>query len=399
MGAKPKKTPRAKPRPAAAARRRAAGAAPRGSASFFLDVGGALGSQPISLAALVDMVPDAILVVDRDRRIRFWNRGAAEMFGYTREEAAGAYYDLLLPQDLKDDEELEALERRTREQGLLRNHLTRRVGKDGRERLVSLSRSALLDARGGVVGWVAILRDVTEQVRVERELARARSLAMIGELAASVAHEIKNPLAGIHGATQILLQETKRNDQRREILERVASEIRRVDATVRDLLRFSKPESPRAELRDLREYVVSLARALHEDPRFAKVQFSFWGEAALVVPHDERLAQQVFQNLFENACDAMDGQGEIAVTFQREAEHALVEVRDSGPGIADAIAPRVFDPFFTTKPRGTGLGLAICRKNVEAHGGTIAVSNAKRGGARFTLRLPLQPPIPIRNPT
>ena len=379
---------RAKPRAAKPKNR----PAPSGAASFYLDaVGGALGTQPISLATVIDATPDAILFVDVGRRIRFWNRAAAELFGYTREEAVGAYYDLLLPPDLKASGELETLERMTRERGFVHNHLTRRVGKDGRECLVSLSRSTLQDSSGAVVGWTAVLRDVTDQVRVEEELSRARSLAMIGELAATVAHEIKNPLAGIHGATQILLHQTPAPDGRREILEHLANEIRRLDATVRDLLRFSRPEKPRLDRRDIREYVGSLTKALREDAGFAGVEFKTTGDSQLFVHYDERLLHQVLMNLFENARDAMEGKGEIAVDFRREGDRAVVEIRDAGPGIPEANLARVFDPFFSTKPRGTGLGLAICRKNVEAHGGAIAVANSPGGGAQFTIRLPIQP--------
>lgn len=358
-------------------------------ASFYLDtLGGALGTRPISLEALVDATPDAILFIDIERRIRLWNHGATKMFGYTREEATGAYYDLLLPDDLKDSGELESLELLTETRGTLRNHLTRRITKDGTERIVSLSRSPLRDEHGQTVGWTAILRDVTEQTRVEHELSRASSLAMLGELAATVAHEIKNPLAGIHGAAQILINDTAADDPNREILERMAVQIRRLDATVRDLLRYARPETPKREKRDLREIVQSFADALSEDPRFVNIKITSSGEADLVVSCDERLMHQVFGNLLENACDAMDGRGMINIHFERTGDEAVVSVRDTGPGIAEGSLGRVFDPFFSTKPRGTGLGLAICRKNIEAHGGIIAAENDPGGGAVFIIKLP-----------
>lgn len=366
---------------------------PRGAASFYLDaVGASLGTEPISLSSMIDATSDAILFIDGDRRIRFWNRGATELFGYTSEEASGAYYDLLLPEDLKRSGELEALERLTEEHGLVKNYLTRRVGRDGRERIVSLSRSALRDARGTIVGWTAILRDATDQVRVEQELSRARGLAMVGQLAANVAHEIKNPLAGIHGATQILLHETPAADPRREILERLANEIRRLDATVRDLLRFAKPETPKLVVRDLRRLLTDFVRNLREDPRYEKIDFAFSGERKLEAPIDDRLMHQVFLNLFENAHDALEGSGNIDVALRAEGADAVVEIADSGPGIPPDLLERVFEPFFTSKPRGTGLGLAICRKNIEAHGGSIEVANDRVGGARFRIRIPRSAP-------
>ncbi|MBL8695370.1 MAG: PAS domain S-box protein [Planctomycetes bacterium] len=358
-------------------------------ARFFLEsVGATLGSTPISLEAIVEASPDAILFIDGDRRIRYWSHGASEMFGYARAEAEGAYYDLLLPEDLKKSGELVELERATDAQGTVRNHLTRRVGKDGREKLVSLSRTALRDEAGNVVGWTAILRDVTEHSRVEAELSRARSLAMLGELAATVAHEIKNPLAAIYGAAQILVAETPVEDPRREVLDRISDHIRRLDATVRDLLRFARPETPRLVARDVRGYVAGLVDALAEDSRFREVVMVLTGETKLEVDCDERLMDQVFQNLIQNACDAVNGRGEIEIHFSYEGDDAVITVSDSGPGIPEAVLPRIFDPFYTTKLRGTGLGLAICRKNVEAHGGAIRAENRAESGARFVVRLP-----------
>jgi PAS domain S-box-containing protein len=363
--------------------------ASRGASFYLENLGTALGARPISLEALIDAIPDAILFVDVERRIRFWNRGAELTFGYTPEEVTGAYYDLLLPPDLKQSGELETLEKITTEKGYIRNHLTRRVTKDGRERIISLSRATLRDHAGAIVGVTAILRDVTDQVRVEQELSRARSLAMLGELAATVAHEIKNPLAGIHGAAQILLKEFVSVDPRREILERMETQIRRLDATIRDLLRFSKPETPRLENRDVRELVESLADAIAEDPRFLNITFHASGESALRADCDERLLIQLFQNLLENAHDALEGRGTIEMDFRVEGEFAVVRIRDTGPGVAEASRERIFDPFFTTKSRGTGLGLAICRKNAEAHGGTISVENHPAGGAVFIVKIPM----------
>ncbi|HKD99805.1 MAG TPA: PAS domain-containing protein, partial [Planctomycetota bacterium] len=123
------------------------------TASFYLEaVGGSLGTAPISLEAIVEASSDAILFIDRERRIRFWSRGASETFGYTREEATGQYYDLLVPADLRAAGELDDLERATEAQGTVRDHLTRRVTKDGRVRHIALSRTALMDERGQVVG-------------------------------------------------------------------------------------------------------------------------------------------------------------------------------------------------------------------------------------------------------
>ncbi|MAE29786.1 MAG: hypothetical protein CMJ87_12530, partial [Planctomycetes bacterium] len=367
----------------------AAGPAPSGSSRFFLrSLGQGLGEGSISLGDIVENTADAIVLFDRNAHIRFWNRGAEELFGCPQEAVSGKSFDRFVPPDLVASGELEWIEDKIEQDGALRNFLTRRVRSDGEERWVTLTRTVLHDSLGDVVGSTAILRDVTEQRRAEDELTRARGLALLGEVSAQVAHEIKNPLAGIYGAIQILMGNHSEDDPQREILENICEEVHRLDETVQDMLRYARPLPPKVIQVDLGDFL----RQIGSRPTVQELL----GGTALVVelPEDlvalidPRLMDQTFTNLILNAAQAMDGAGTIRATgTQVEREVALV-LEDDGPGIEAQDLEKITQPFFTTKSRGTGLGLPIAQKNVEAHGGKLQIESEVGRGTRVLISLP-----------
>ncbi len=373
------------------ARRRSAigGPAPSGSARFFLaSMGRSLAETDIGLDALVENNSDAIILIDAHDVIRFWSRGAERLFLYTREEAVGRDIRFLLPADLLDPDELVWIRQELAREGALRNHVTRRLRKDGVELWVSSSRAVLHDSQGKPVGSTATIRDITEQRRTEEELSRSRSLAMVGELAAQIAHEIKNPLAGIYAAVQLLGRDLDPVDSRKEILDSIGGEIRRLDDIVQDLLRFARPQQPRPRPTDLRTFVAELLESMHHNPDLQRHAVSLDIPEGLIVAADGRLFAEVFGNLVLNAAQAMEQPGRITITAESAGQRITVEVGDTGPGIPEDKLLSIFEPFVTTKARGTGLGLPIARRDVEAHGGTLRVENRTDGGAVFRIELP-----------
>lgn len=366
--------------------------APPGSPRFFLGaVGFSLGGSEVSLDDMLESTDSAVILIDNDDVVRYWNRGAERMFQFTASEVVGRRIGRIVPADLLASGELEEMRARLDRGESVTELLTRRVRKDGVERWCHVTRTPLHDAQGRVVGSTAILRDVTDQRRTEAELARSRALAAVGEMAAKLAHEVKNPLAGIYAAVQVLARDLDRADPRRAIFDEIGAEVRRVDQTVIDLLRFSRPVPPR-----LRPTALSaLARDVLEPLRRAhpSVELALDVSDDLVVSVDERMIGQALENLVANALQAVEGRGtRVLVTARREDGGVAIEVRDDGPGIPPARREEVFEPFFTTKTRGTGLGLPIARKNAEAHGGSLELDDAPEGGARFTLRL--RAPVP-----
>ena len=242
--------------------------------------------------------------------------------------------------------------------------------------------------------------DITERKRLEAQLTRAAQLSLVGELAAGLAHEIKNPLAGIQGAVDVLIERRKQGDPERLALEDVRGEVERIDQTVRALLERARPRSARLEHKSLTEAVRRAAQlAQHQAAarhlRNDKISIEFEPpDDPLVLPIDAAQMEDAVLNLIINAIEAVDGD-QCRVIVRLLAEHtgarpeAIIEVADNGRGIPPEDLQRVFNPFFTTTKDGTGLGLAAVRRIARAHGGQVEVRSKPDHGSTFTIRLPL----------
>lgn len=347
------------------------------STQFRLPTTGPL--PPSQLAFLAASSSDAVLFIDRDNRIRSWNRGAEAMFGYTEEEAHGTYFDLLVPQELRESGELEALATQTERQGSIRNYITERVAKDGMRLTVSLSRTLTRSEDGTVIGSSAILRDITDQHRLERELEEARHLAGIGELASQVAHEVRNPLAGIHGALQILQRRMQPSAEETAVFAEVSTEISRLDRLVSELLTFARPIRPATTALPLHDYLEDWLQRHQAQLEGREAVVTLAINRAATVRADAALLDQILANLLTNAVDAAGPGCRIALTLDRHDSHPCIRFADNGPGIPDSLRARVIQPFFTTKSRGTGLGLAVCAKHMRAVRGSLAILDADKG--------------------
>jgi two-component system sensor histidine kinase AtoS len=358
-------------------------AAPAGSAparDWLADAG----VDPLDV---LESTADAILVLDAAGVIRFWNRGAERMFGWGREEVVGRDAGFLMPPDLVAAGEPAQLQARLAQDAAVRNHVTRRMGKNGRELWAGVGLALLHDGQGNVVGSTAVIRDVSDQRATDAQLCRARGAELLGQMAAKFAHELKNPLAGIHAAVQLLKREAGPDDPDRAVFDSVGAEIRRLDDTVQDLLRLARPEPARLRAGSLEACMREWLGALRLHPDVARHRVETAIGDGLHAEFDGRLLGRALTNLVLNAGQAMAQPGVIRVSAQRTAAGITLEVADEGPGIPAGMHDRIFEPFFTTKTRGTGLGLAIARQNVEANGGTLEAGD-RAGGAVFRILLP-----------
>jgi PAS domain S-box-containing protein len=337
------------------------------------------------LENLLQNSADAIVAVDPQNRIRTWNEGARRMFGFEAAEAVGRDEEMLVPAEGVAD--ARRLRERVEREGFVKDQEAVRVTRDGRRLVVSLSCTALRDKAGRILGRASIVRDVTHLQRLQKELIASQSLAAVGELAATIAHEIKNPLAGISGAIQILAEGTPPGDARRGIMREILDQIERLDRTVRDLLTFARPATPVREEVDLGDSLQRAWTLLSAQPAAAGIRFSVEGGAGERVAADPHLLHQVWMNLFQNAIEAMPRGGTLTARV-RGGSPAVVEVSDTGAGFPADQGERIFKPFYTTKTRGTGLGLAITRKNLEAHGGRIRAESRPGENTTFTVEMP-----------
>lgn len=257
-------------------------------------------------------------------------------------------------------------------------------GKDEIGRLTSSFNS--------MVDRLAAAKEELEQLHFQ-QLERADRLASIGEMAAGIAHEVKNPLAGISAAVTIIKDDLDSTDPRGEILGEVIQQVQRLDKTVNDLLFFGKPSLPELTCIDINDVIAKTVKFASQHRSVMHVEKKLL-LAPLIPPvfADSKQMQQVFLNLILNAFQAMVGGGTLSITtgcvFREERGYVRIEVADTGTGIPAPILEKIFTPFYTTKAQGTGLGLAICSKLIHLHNGELTVTSDDSTGTTFTIELP-----------
>ncbi len=237
-------------------------------------------------------------------------------------------------------------------------------------------------------GYAERVRQAERESMKER-LRESEHLANIGELAAALAHEIKNPLAGISGAIQVIGSALEPDDSRREVVDEILCQIDRMDATVRDLLVYARPKPPERELKALGAVVQRTLTLLREEPAFVHVEIEREDlDCETEAYIDESQIQQVVTNLLLNAAHACEKGGRVTVRVFGENGAARVEVADTGSGMSPAEVERAFEPFYTTKAKGTGLGLPICKRIIDAHNGRIRIRSREGRGTKVLIDLP-----------
>jgi len=236
---------------------------------------------------------------------------------------------------------------------------------------------------------LVIARDITERKQLRQAQLNTQRMVAMGQLAASISHEVNHPLQSILGNVEMLLRFPMTEEKRLEVLEMMHYETKRLIALTRQVLGFVKPVQVKPELvsvAEVIEYVVALARAEFNRQHIV-VHLSLPPDLPRIEASRDELTQ-VFLNLTINAIDAMSQGGHLHVSARAYKGNVEVTLADTGPGIAPEMLDRIFEPFHTTKKEGTGLGLTVCHSIVRQHGGTIAAANAPEGGAIFTIRLP-----------
>jgi signal transduction histidine kinase len=324
---------------------------------------------------VVKCLPDAVLLLDVERQIQAWNPAAAELYGYSESQAIGQSLDDLLPKSSQTGD--------------------RRRGANGLCLNVRWTETPLADAEGQEIGWVVQIRHDPGLEGLTRQSQEARKAVRLHEIAAQVAHEVRNPLAGIHGALQILRRRLDPGPEENQVFDEIALEIHRLNHLVNDLQRYSRPISTSLSRVDLSAWLRS--EFLNVAPtKQVEIGFDPIDLQPCWVHIDPLLMTDVLQNLLENAIDAQPQNPRVRLNLETDQGYARLEFQDYGGGIAEEIRKRIMDPFFTTKARGSGLGLALCRRNVEGMGGTLELQTTEPDqgdqaatGARLLISLPL----------
>jgi PAS domain S-box-containing protein len=333
----------------------------------------------------------AIMAVDNNEKFIAWNKGAEKIFGYTEEEVIGQSSSLLLPEDKKYIDELDSIRNVVLEKGSIKIPETERKTKSGKIIPVGLNVNKLQSKNGDYIGRTVIIKDSTEVKKLQQQIDQSEKLAVIGQLAAGVAHEIGNPLTSISSIVQ-LLQRRVNDNFVSEQLANIRSNIDRISRIVRELVDFSRPPGVERSVIQVTDIIKTAIGIVKFDKRVKKVQFETKLDKELpeinIIP-DQLL--QVFINILINALDAIEGNGRIDVNSSHDKENIYIEITDNGCGMDKETISKIFDPFFSTKDvgKGTGLGLSVSYGIIRKFKGDILVQSEVNRGSSFIVKLPL----------
>ncbi len=349
--------------------------------------------------SLVESAEDFIFTIDRQGRFQSVNSFTANFFGGRPEEFTGRDIDEVLPRE-SSRKHREMLHLVFRYERSVRNEFTLRAGDH--EIWISANFMPVRDESGHVASVLCIARDITNEKNLERQLINTEKLASLGTLAAGVAHEINNPLGVILGFTDFLVRSVEKDTQAYEDLKTIERQGMHCKQIVENLLRFARFGGGAENYADInegiREIIDIVAHTLEMEGIDMATELQ---EKIPVVKGDPRELQQVFLNLITNACAAMKGGGTLTIRsrYRRREKKAVVEIEDTGHGIAPDNLDRIFEPFFTTKPEGegTGLGLSVTYGIVSKYGGIIDCKSTpksstaphERHGTVFTIKMPI----------
>ncbi|UCZ54168.1 PAS domain S-box protein [Bacillus shivajii] len=339
---------------------------------------------------IIESVGDGILGLDQKMNVLMWNEAAEKITGYKKEELSEEVLSSFLKtvsfkplSDLSNEHRHEA--------SLSKDTVVRKTGvtffrKDGTPYIAEYILTPMISG-GEVVGAVLTFRDITEKRKSEEMLHQSEKLSAVGQLAAGIAHEIRNPLTSLKGFLQLI---ELNSSGKKEYFDIMKSEFARIEQILNELLILSKPQTLKKEPTVIYELLYHTITLLNTQAIIKNIEIEFTSntkEAKVLCA--EHQIKQVFVNLIKNAIEAMEETGEIKVKLNQEKGFAIITVEDQGCGIPKEKLKKIGEPFFTTKEKGTGLGLMVTFQIIEEHGGEVQVDSKEGEGTKFTIRLPL----------
>jgi PAS domain S-box-containing protein len=344
----------------------------------------------------IENARDMITIKDVQGRYQVINKSAASLFGLTPMDYIGRTDNEILPKELADiltRKDQEVLERKE----YLEDKATLNVG--GRIRYLDIVHFPLFDYKGDLTGICSISRDATEEYQLQKMLIESEKMAAVGKLAASVAHEINNPLTGILSFAEELKMDTMEKDKNNPIIhdyDTIIREAVRCREIVLRLLDYARVELSRRQSMNINTAIEHSIRLVSKQVLFQDVEFDIdLADDLPEVSCDPMQMQQVFLNLIINAGEAINGAGKISLSSRLSDDGRFVEgqVTDSGPGVSPDVVDRIFEPFFSTKgSKGTGQGLSIVKAIIDQQGGSIEVNSQIEQGASFKVSVPVPRP-------
>lgn len=342
------------------------------------------------LQNVLESLTSGVITIDLDGRINAINKAGCEILRVAVNQIIGKDYQTILGESLSAKRSLTDLLHGKAPYRLIEKQV--RISED--ELIpISVSASCIKDAEGKIVGALEVFVDLSDLKRMEEEIARVKSLAALGEVAAVVAHEVRNPLSGIAGFAALLKRELGEDHPNISYVDKIITGVEKLNRSVTSLLEYAR------EIRH-EPQTIDLTSLLTETVDFFRVDCSARASSSqvkLLLPKD-RLFCNVDRvnlsgaliNLLKNADESMPQGGNITVALTGNDSGVTIAVSDQGSGVSDSLKEQIFTPFFTTRDGGTGLGLALVRKVVDAHRGAIVVTNNPQKGSTFKIELPVR---------
>lgn len=340
---------------------------------------------------ILESMSGGVLVLDLEGRITLFNKAAEEITGLSQEEVVGHHYEEIMGEDpARNKSALCTLDSgqnlQTQQKDLKR--------ADGRTIPLGFSTSLVKDHNGEILGALEAFNDLTEVKRLEAQVQRMHTLAALGEMAATVAHEIRNPLGGIASFANLLERDLATDDPSRRLVQKITEGVARLNRIVSSLLSYTRPlnlNTHEADIRDVVEEATAFFEIDLERKHGHVIIERSYPDTALLCDVDTEQFQQVILNLLLNGTQAMPDGGSLRVEVlagKGDNPETWIRFCDHGVGIDAEIQKKLFTPFFTTKEDGTGLGLVTSKKIIEAHGGQITLQSEPGKGSCFTIALP-----------
>jgi len=323
------------------------------------------------LNSIMESMSDGVIAVDRGERITTFNGAASQVLGYAADDVVGCPFRDIFGRPFSEDEGRALFQLRARD-----GHTVQVIERD----------SPLFGRNGARLGAVKVFQDQTELEALRAKMRQQDRLAAIGEMAATVAHEIRNPLGGIRGFAALLARDLDDGDPRKRLVDKIQVGSKELERVVSELLEYTRPIQLRLRATSCSDLIDAALGYVEIGGRPVTIQSAIPPELETVVDPDK--IRQVFLNIILNAVQSIDGPGEIQIRADARDTSIAITVADTGCGMTSGQRNQVFSPFFTTKEKGTGLGLAVAAKIVEAHNGAIDVESEPGKGSTFTVRLP-----------
>ncbi len=336
---------------------------------------------------VLDNVTDAVVAADRSGRITVFNKGAERVFGIPAESVIGKTCSAVI-------EDAASCIERTLQSGMPIDYEEAEIHtKGGKTVVVGMSTSIIKDALGTTDTVVAVLRDLTHQRKVEEQLRRQEKLSAMGELASSVAHEIRNPLNSISMTVQRFAKDfepKEYQEEYRSLVKMMNEEVNRMSKIIQQFLRFARPPKLNPSLVSIEDFVQDVLSVVKSEAQArsitVKSEIGFRGSVMI----DREQMKQVLLNMIQNAFHAIGDHGEVRIAAKQANDQLQLTVSDTGSGIPAELLPKIFNLYYTTKADGTGMGLSMAHQIVTEHGGRIDVESEVGKGTTFTIVLPLK---------